>query len=85
MKREENQNEFGSYSQQRTSSPKAASADGPRKNEESFLQDLAIKRIQKDFTISGKIGEKDSDRDIGYLGVMRQIKEGQEKGYTDRF
>ena len=61
-----------------------ASQEPPLSRKDStLLQDLTLKRLQKDFLISGKIGEKDSDKDIGYLGVIRQIKEGREKGYGD--
>ena len=39
--------------------------------------------IRKDFTISGKIGDSDSDKDIGYLGTVRQIEDGLKRGYSD--
>ena len=39
--------------------------------------------IRKDFTISGKIGDSDSDKDIGYLGTVRQIEDGLKRGYSE--
>lgn len=38
---------------------------------------------RKDFVISGKVGEPTNEKDIGYLGTVRQMKEGLDKGYDD--
>ena len=43
----------------------------------------SLGRFRKDFVINGKVGEKDSEKDVGYLGIVRQMKEGAEKGYSD--
>ena len=51
---------------------------------DGMIAELAISRFKKDFVISGKIGEKDNEKDIGYLGVIRQMKEAAEKKYTDK-
>ena len=33
--------------------------------------------------MSGKVGDADSDKDIGYLGAVRQIQDGLKRGYPE--
>lgn len=39
--------------------------------------------VRRDFTMSGKVGDADSDKDIGYLGAVRQIQDGLKRGYPE--
>ena len=38
----------------------------------------------KDFKIRGFIGEKGQKDKLSYISLLRQIKEGRDKGYTDK-
>ena len=51
---------------------------------DGMIAELAMSRFKKDFVIAGKVGEKDNEKDIGYLGVVRQMKEAAEKKYSDK-
>ena len=39
--------------------------------------------LKKDFVIVGKVGDPSNEKDIGYLGIVRQMREGIEKGYHE--
>ena len=64
----------------------------PRSPHQSFLNPNAMPitatmprlSILKDFSINGKIGDPQNDKDIGFLGSVRQIEEGREKGYSEK-
>ena len=44
---------------------------------------VSLSPWKKDFVISGRVGEPSHEKDIGYLGTVRQMKEGLEKGYKE--
>ena len=48
---------------------------------DTILKNLNI--LKKDFIISGKVGDTTNEKDVGYLGIVRQMREGQEKGYKE--
>lgn len=39
--------------------------------------------LRRDFVIVGKLGDTSNEKDIGYLGIVRQMEEGIEKGYKE--
>ena len=41
-----------------------------------FVPNLSV--LKKDFIISGKIGDPTNEKDIGYLGIVRQMRVGEE-------
>lgn len=55
--------------------------------DKSFTQ-MTINKLnnmnKKEFSISGKIGDTTNEKDVGYLGVMRQMQEGEERGYKEK-
>ena len=63
-------------------------ADTPLEQEANkTLTEIAITKLssmKKEFIISGKVGEPTNEKDVRYLGVVRQMQEGVERGYTDK-
>ena len=57
------------------------------KEVDKTLTELTLNKLntmKKEFTISGKVGEPTNEKDVGYLGVVRQMQEGAERGYTEK-
>ena len=48
---------------------------------ETLLANLNV--LKKDFIINGKVGEPTHEKDIGYLGIVRQMADGVERGYSE--
>ena len=57
------------------------------KEMDKSLTEMTINKLntmKKEFSISGKVGEPTNEKDVGYLGVVRQMQEGEERGYTEK-
>ena len=50
-------------------------------NDNVLLANLKV--LRKYFIIAGKIGELDNDKDIGYLGIVRQMADQIGRGYPE--
>lgn len=39
--------------------------------------------LKKEFVLVGKVGDPTNEKDVGYLGVVRQMKEGLQRGFPE--